>query len=71
MLNSIKTLKKYCKATLNVFLKIKFLMTKKNYLYDKVFASDQNFTTEHIKIPGFHVFNNPDNRTKFGKYSLT
>ena len=25
-------------------------MTKENYLYDRLFVSNQNFTTEHVKI---------------------
>ena len=59
MLNSIKTLKRYCKATLYMlFNKIKFLMMTKNvYLYDRFFDSNQIFTTEHVKIvkiPGFY-----------------
>ena len=41
MLNSIKTLKKYCKATLNEFLRKKlFDDEKKNYLHDKFFVSN-------------------------------
>ena len=50
MLNSIKTLKKYCKANLNVFLVKKILMmTKKiSITYNRIFVSNQNLTTEHI-----------------------
>ena len=45
MLNSIKTFKRYCKATLNVFFKIKiFDDDKKFYLLDKFFVSNRNFT---------------------------
>ena len=45
MLNSIKTLKRYCKVTLNVFLKeICFYYDKKIYLHDKIFMSNQSFT---------------------------
>ena len=32
------------------------MMTKKFYLYDRIFESNLNFTTEHVKIvkiPGF------------------
>ena len=32
------------------------MMTKSFYLYDKFFESNQNFTTEHmkiVKVPGF------------------
>ena len=50
MIKSIKTLKKYFKATKNVFLNKKILMmTKKVYSYDKPFVPNQNFTTEHVK----------------------
>ena len=45
MLNSIKTLKRYCKETLIVFLRKKFFdYDKKNFLHDKIFVSNQNFT---------------------------
>ena len=45
MLNSIKTLKRYCKVTLNVFFNKNFLMmTKKSDSYNR------NFTTEQVKI---------------------
>ena len=37
MINSIKTLKSYCKATLNVFLKKNFLMMTKNFIYMIIF----------------------------------
>ena len=33
-------------------------MTKKLYLYDRIFVSNRSFTTEHVKIvkiPGFQV----------------
>ena len=57
MLNSIKTLKRYCKATLNMFFNKKIVMMTKNvYSYDGIFESNQNFTIEHVKIvkiPGF------------------
>ena len=50
MLNSIKTLKRYYKVTLNVFFNKKtFDDDKKSYLYDKFFVSNQNFTTEDVK----------------------
>ena len=49
MLNSIKTLKRCCKATLNVFLnKNNFDYDK--YLYDKFFVSNRNFSTKDVKI---------------------
>ena len=51
MLNSIKTMKRYCKATLNMFFNKKnFDDHKKPYLYDIFFVSSLNFTTEHAKI---------------------
>ena len=61
MVNSIKTLKRYSKATLNVFFDKKFFDDDKIfYLYDRFFVSNRNFTTEHVKIvknskffPGF------------------
>ena len=57
MLNSIKSLKRYCKATLNVFLTRKiFDDAKIFYLCDRFFESNRNFTTKHVKIvkiPGF------------------
>ena len=60
MLNNIKTLKRYCKATLNMFLIKKIYDDDKIfYLYDRFFESNRNFTTEHvkiIKIPGFSGF---------------
>ena len=44
MLNSIKTLKRYCKITLNVSLKKKkFDDDKQFYLNDKFVVSNQNF----------------------------
>ena len=45
MLNSIKTLKRYCIAILSVFFnKNHFLMmTKKFYVHDKFFVSNRNF----------------------------
>ena len=49
VLNSIKTLIRYCKVTLNQFLnKKKFMMRTKNYLFDRLFVPNRNFTTEHI-----------------------
>ena len=45
MLNSINTLKRYCKATLNVFFKKKmFDDDKKFYLQDKFFVLKWNLT---------------------------
>ena len=49
MLNSSKILKRYCKATLNVFKK-KIYEDKKFYLHDKFFVPNQNFTAIHVKI---------------------
>ena len=49
MLNSIKTLVRYCKVTLNVFFIKKFYDDEKNYLFDRLFVSNRKFTTEHIK----------------------
>ena len=50
VLNCIKTLKRYCKLTLNVFLIKKLLvMTENSYLYERYFVSNRNFTTEHFK----------------------
>ena len=45
VLSSITILNKYCKATLNLFFKEKYLMWKKNCLYDRFFVSNQSFTT--------------------------
>ena len=59
MLISIKTLKRYCKVILNVFIKKKFDVDKNLYLYDRFYVSKQNFTTEHVKIvkiPDFSTF---------------
>ena len=39
MLNSIKTLKRYCKATLNKFLRKKFYDDNKNFIYMIKFLS--------------------------------
>ena len=51
MLNSVETLKRYFKITLNVFLNKKFSDDdKKIYLFGRLFVSNQNFTTKHIKI---------------------
>ena len=45
MVNSIKTLKRYCKATLNVFFKKKKIDDDKKFnLNDKFFVSSRNFT---------------------------
>ena len=45
MINSIKTLKRYCKAILNVFLRKKFFDDdRKFYLNNNFFASNRNFT---------------------------
>ena len=46
MLNSLRTLKRYCKTTLNVPSNKKILMmTTIFYLYDRFLVSNQNFTT--------------------------
>ena len=51
MLNSKKTLKRYCKVTLNVFFNKKFFDDDKYiYLYDRIFVSNRNFTTKYVKI---------------------
>ena len=42
-----------------LFKKKNLMMTKDFYLYDRIFESNQNFTTEHVKIvkvPGFSRF---------------
>ena len=45
MLNSIKTLTRYCKTTINVFFKKNFFDDdKKFYLHDKFFVSNRIFT---------------------------
>ena len=45
MLNSMKTLKRYCKAALNVFFKKKKIDDdKKFFLHDKFLESNLNFT---------------------------
>ena len=50
MLNSIKTLKRYCKDTLNVFVKKKKIDDgKKFHLHYKFFVSSWNFTALHVK----------------------
>ena len=49
MLNSIKTLKRYCKVTFEVFKKNFLMMTKKIYFNDRIIVSNQNFFAEHIK----------------------
>ena len=40
VLNSIKTLKRYCKANLNMFFKLKkiLMMTKKKLSFDRLFV---------------------------------
>ena len=60
MLNRIKILKRYCKATLNSFLvfnKNNFDDgKKKSYLNDRLFVSNRNFILNMLKIlndPGF------------------
>ena len=52
VLNSITTLKRYCKATKNAFFNNKKFDDDKYflYLYDRFFVSNQNFTTKHVKI---------------------
>ena len=47
MLNSIKTLKRHCKANLNMYFNKKNLMMTKNFMYMIDFVSNQNFTIEH------------------------
>ena len=44
MSNTIKTLKRYCKTTLNVFLRKKIDYDKKFRLHDNFFVSNRNFT---------------------------
>ena len=56
-------MKRYCKATLNLFfIKVNFDDDEKKHLYDRIFVSNRNYTTEHVKIvkkfqvfPGFKV----------------
>ena len=58
MLNSIKTLKRYRKATLNMFKKKNF-DDDNFFLFDRFFESNRNFSFEHVKIvqiPGFSRF---------------
>ena len=51
MFDSIKLLKRYCKATLNMFFNEKtFDDDNLFYLYDKFFESNRNFTIKHVKI---------------------
>ena len=66
MLNSIKLLKRYCKAILNVFLyQKKFDDDKKKiYLYDRFFVSNRNFTSFYVKIVKISSFFN-DLNSKF------
>ena len=46
MLNSLKTLKRYCRATLNKFFDKKNSDDdKKFYVFDKFIMSNRNFTT--------------------------
>ena len=46
VLNSIKTLKRYCKATSNVFFnKLFFGDDKQIFPYGRFFVSNQNFST--------------------------
>ena len=53
-------MKRYCKATLNMFFNKKILMMAKLFcLYDRFFESNRNFTAEYVKvvkIPGFSRF---------------
>ena len=57
MLNSIKTLKRYWKAILIMFLNKKIFDDDNFFnLFDSFLESNRNFTTEHVKIakiPGF------------------
>ena len=50
VLNSLNTLKRYCKAALNVFFNKKKLMMTKKYLNDRFFVSNQSFTTKRVKL---------------------
>ena len=50
MLNSIKTLKRFCRATLNMYFKKKNYDGKKLYVHDKFFVLNQNFTDLLVKI---------------------
>ena len=51
MLNSIKTLTRYCKTTINVFFKKNFFDDDKNvYLHNKFFVKNQNSTASHVII---------------------
>ena len=47
-----KTLKGYFKVTLNMSFKEKqiSMMTKKLHLCNRLFVSNRNFTTKHVKI---------------------
>ena len=60
MLNSIKTLKRYSKATLSEFLLKKFFDDDKNvFLYDRFFVSVCKFywlKCKVLKFPGFSMF---------------
>ena len=47
MVNSIKKLKKYCKANLNVFKKVD---VTKNFIYMIDFLCQIEITAKHIKI---------------------
>ena len=51
MLNIIKTLKRYCTATLNKFYIEEFLMMiKKFYLHNRFLGSNQSISTEQLKL---------------------
>ena len=51
MLNSIKTLKRYCKATLNIFFnKKKLMMTKKIYLNDRFLCQIEILLLNMLKL---------------------
>ena len=39
-----------------MFISKKLMMTKKNYLYDRFFVSNQNFTIKHVKRNLISVF---------------
>ena len=59
LLNFIKTLIRYYKITLNVFLNKDILCLWQKKIFDRLFVSIRNFTTKYInlfQIPGFSMF---------------
>ena len=51
MLNIIKTLKRYCTATLNKFyMEESLMMIKKIYLHNRFLESNQSISTEQLKL---------------------